>query len=220
MLEELIFTAILRSALTIDFAIKLLSSDYFPIILASVGGSLAAIYLYREHQANRIHNRGRKSPEITQPIQENIHEKRLNAVGFKGEVPFNFRDPIYHSIMMNPVILYHNGQTFEKASIDEWIDSLKQQKQQLICPITRMPINFIEDKAYTINFVIKNTIEEWVNKIILDLEKEKENKLITELPRKEGMEKMLKWHSIFKHRHPKELLEKPIINNKYISKMI
>ncbi|KAG9443126.1 hypothetical protein H6P81_018980 [Aristolochia fimbriata] len=75
-------------------------------------------------------------------------------------IPSEFLCPISLEIMTDPVIIA-TGQTYEKSSIQMWLDS-----NHRTCPITRQPLAHI---SLAPNYALRNLIQRWceVNNIML-----------------------------------------------------
>lgn len=131
-------------------------------------------------------------PPLPAP-EENEHERRLQEVGFDGDIPEAFLDPVSKSIMFNPVILITNDHSTSQ-SIDESSALLIMQSQaKPACPLTGRPFS-----DYILNRDLKNMIQTWVDKTIA--EQTKANWF--ELPKEESKKRMLAAQRFFAQRHP------------------
>lgn len=79
----------------------------------------------------------------------------LESLADDDDVPDGFLCPITLSLMENPVILVDSGQTYEKESITQWLQSNK------VDPITKIPISNMQ---LVPNYSLKRAITEWKEK--------------------------------------------------------
>ncbi|PAN35869.1 hypothetical protein PAHAL_6G241700 [Panicum hallii] len=77
-------------------------------------------------------------------------------------IPNDFLCPITLEIMTDPVIVA-SGQTYERRSIQKWLDSGERT-----CPKTRQPLAHL---SLALNYALKNLILQWCEKNMVELQK-------------------------------------------------
>ena len=67
--------------------------------------------------------------------------------------------PLTKHIMRDPVSL-ENGQTYEKAAIERWLQDCRDAGKEMTCPVTNQLITAPPKPS----IALRNTIEEWINR--------------------------------------------------------
>lgn len=126
--------------------------------------------------------------------EENEHERRLREVGYEGEIPEAFIDPVWKSIMFNPVILITSDHTTSRSFDEMTALNIAQTQSNPVCPLTRRPFS-----GYILNRDFKQIIQDWVDKKVAELSAD-----WTQLPREQAKIKMLEASRFFATRRVKE----------------
>jgi hypothetical protein len=126
--------------------------------------------------------------------EENEHERRLREIGYEGEIPEAFIDPVWKSIMYNPVILITSDHTTSHSFDEMTALNIAQTQSNPVCPLTRRPFS-----GYILNRDLKQIIQDWVDKKVAELSAD-----WTQLPREQAKLKMLEASRFFATRRVKE----------------
>jgi hypothetical protein len=98
-----------------------------------------------------------------------VSEEKQNIVNFTDiekmfsilddEASVRFLDPISLDIMHDPVLLV-DGHTYDRRSIQTWLNTLKKSGRQLISPLTNLPL---ASEALTPNEELKNDLKHFLS---------------------------------------------------------
>lgn len=131
-------------------------------------------------------------------IKENEHEKRLREVGYEGEIPEAFLDPVWQSIMFNPVILITKDHTTSQSIDESTALYLIENQTNPVCPLTRSPFS-----DYILNRDLKRMIQAWVDNKVAELSSD-----WSQLPREQSKLKMIEFATLFAKRKPLPIMSK------------
>lgn len=132
------------------------------------------------------------TPQQLLEIEENEHEKRLREVGYEGEIPEAYLDPVWKTIMFNPVILITVDHTTSHSIDESTALYIKGSQKNPVCPLTRRSFS-----EYILNRDLKQIIQAWVDKKVAELSPD-----WAALPREQSKIKMLEFARLFTQRKP------------------